>query len=247
MFYTPETERQALSKAGLNCFQTIWDLKTDWFEEPNKRRKGWSGVVTWPNSHPIWFIKRQENHNTYTFRHPIAGVPTYRREFKNLLLFKEHKIPTLSVSYYDERIVKGKHQAILITRALNHHQNLYSWYDQNKHNNELVIRVLQKLARLIRHMHDTRFFHYCLYPNHIFIHISSENNIDIKLIDLEKARKLINTTQGRKKDLDCLFRHTHNSFNPLHLEVFIETYLETPLMHAKKIQQAFTPIKSLEE
>ena len=29
-------------------FDALWNLKTDWFEEPNIRRGGWSGVVKHP-------------------------------------------------------------------------------------------------------------------------------------------------------------------------------------------------------
>lgn len=239
-FYASDAEKQDLYHAGLDSFDTLWNLDAPWFEEPNKRRKGWSGVITWPTDTPVWFIKRQENHNTQTLLHPFSGIPTYQREFKNIQLFNSAQVPTLFLSYYGERIKKGSHQAILITHALNHYQDLYSWYDQNQHNEQLAVSVMQKSASLIRHMHDRGLFHFCLYPNHIFIKVEASDSIDIKLIDLEKARKMINTTHGRVKDLDCLFRHTHNRFAPHHLEKFIETYLASPVSKAEKIKHAFS-------
>ncbi|MBY0544184.1 MAG: hypothetical protein K2Q14_01380 [Gammaproteobacteria bacterium] len=59
---------QAILKANnLDNFEKLWNLKADWFEEPNKRRGGWSGVSRVELVHPeggkaVIFLKRQENH-----------------------------------------------------------------------------------------------------------------------------------------------------------------------------------------
>ena len=58
-------------------FDTIWQLDTDWFEPPNHRRGGWSGVVKYvlETTHGAIdvFIKRQENHVSKTLLHPFKG------------------------------------------------------------------------------------------------------------------------------------------------------------------------------
>jgi hypothetical protein len=74
-------------------FDRLWDLQAEWFEEPNRRRGGWSGVCRLElrgegeQVVPV-FLKRQENHRARTLRHPFKGIPTVRRELQNLLCFQ---------------------------------------------------------------------------------------------------------------------------------------------------------------
>ena len=54
---------------GLDSFESIWTLDIGWFEEPNERRGGWSGVSRYEIELPDGrregiFIKRQQNHIT---------------------------------------------------------------------------------------------------------------------------------------------------------------------------------------
>ena len=107
----------------LENFDAIWNLKADWFEEPNDRRGGWSGVSrislkAEKGSSIGVFLKRQENHNTRTWSSPVRGVPTFYREFKNILRFVANGIPTVEPVYYCDRSYNGKSQAILMTKEL---------------------------------------------------------------------------------------------------------------------------------
>ena len=40
-----ERWRPILAHTGLTDFNALWDLEAEWFEEPNHRRGGWSGVA----------------------------------------------------------------------------------------------------------------------------------------------------------------------------------------------------------
>ena len=75
--------QQILFDNNLDDFDDIWKLKTKWFEPPNIRRGGWSGVVKidldTPQGKIGIFIKRQQNHITKTFIHPIRGMLTFER------------------------------------------------------------------------------------------------------------------------------------------------------------------------
>ena len=69
--YLGEGWQPLLSKNNLATYASLWELKADWFEEPNIRRGGWSGVVKvtlkQTNDVPVSiFIKRQENHLSRT-------------------------------------------------------------------------------------------------------------------------------------------------------------------------------------
>ena len=63
--------RLTLKQNSLGYFSALWQLQADWFEEPNIRRGGWSGVVKIPLRNGKYessyiFIKRQENHLSRT-------------------------------------------------------------------------------------------------------------------------------------------------------------------------------------
>jgi tRNA A-37 threonylcarbamoyl transferase component Bud32 len=207
--------QQILSENNLNNFDSIWNLKTEWFEEPNIRRGGWSGVVKidldTPQGKVGVFIKRQENHITKTPLHPIEGIPTFEREFKNILQLRKDNIPTLEPVYFSKRNHKGDLQAILITKELAEYIPLDSnrflttgdLIKDTSHKNRLIKRV----AETIGLMHHHHFQHNCLYLKHIFIKPDGDS-WDVKIIDLEKLKKTIFKRSSVFRDLYTLSRHS---------------------------------------
>ncbi len=237
--YSSEEERQTMQTAGAGSFEAIWNLQAECFETPNKRRNGWSSVIRWPEEEPCWFIKRQENHNTRTLFHPFSGIPTYRRELKNVIALQRAGIKVIDISFYGERVTDKAHQAILVTRALTGYQDLYTFYKNNLNNESLIIAVMAETGKVIRYMHKKGWFHYCLYPNHIFVKADSADPINICLIDLEKARRRIPLTGERLKELKCFIRHASHTFSAEHLQYLIKSYCEQTSgiwFSAKKIQ-----------
>ena len=88
-FIAPEWQ-PILAFNGLRSFDDFWEFEANWFEEPNQRRGGWSGVARCELKVPEGgtrrvFLKRQENHTTRTFTHPIRGMATFVREFRQIL------------------------------------------------------------------------------------------------------------------------------------------------------------------
>lgn len=210
-------------------FNDFWDLTTPWFEAPNHRRNGWSGVIEYTltdlNGHSHrYFIKRQENHNTRSLRHPFSGEPTYRRELISILKLQALNVPTLDVVYYQERKEKNNHQAILISKALENYQSFGEWYKSKPDEHQLAT-AFKRLAAIIKQLHHHKLAHYCLYPNHVFIKSDEKNTFDIRLIDLEKVRYTPISAQGRYKDLDCFLRHA-SGFSPNHLKMFFDEYFK---------------------
>jgi hypothetical protein len=85
--FVNERWRTILARNGLTDFDALWDLKADWFEAPNHRRGGWSGVSRCELDRPeggkvAVFLKRQENHKARIWSHPVHGAPTFLREFR---------------------------------------------------------------------------------------------------------------------------------------------------------------------
>ena len=100
-----ERWRPILAHNGLTSFDALWKLKADWFEEPNQRRGGWSGVSRCELALPgggmrAVFLKRQENHKARLWTHPLRGAPTFLREFRHIQHYRACGIPTLEPVYF---------------------------------------------------------------------------------------------------------------------------------------------------
>lgn len=225
----------------LKTFDAIWNLKTEWFEEPNQRRGGWSGVIkvdlNSPNGKTTVFIKRQENHITKTVFHPIRGIPTFEREFKNILRMQKRNLPILELIYFAKRVINGKSQSILITKALSDYIPLESerylptgdLIKDKAHKEKLLIAV----ADTLRLIHQHHFQHNCLYLKHIFVK-PVEGSWDIKVIDLEKLKWRLFKRHAVFRDLYTLFRHARGWSTKDHLKFFKAYALEKKLSPKSK-------------
>ena len=225
-YFFDHSVKAILRKRQLVNFESLWNSQADWIETPNQRRNGWSGVSRLDlqnNSDLALFVKRQENHNTRTAAHPFRGIPTYRRELNSILLFHKANIPTLKPVYYGERIEHGKHQAILMTKALDDYQDMFAL--QKTGSEQQIMQALEKLAQEVWHMHSQGLAHYCLYPNHVFVRFIN-GQPKIRIIDLEKVRRDLLKTRMRLKDLDCYLRHS-KSFTPEARQHFVDSYMAT--------------------
>ncbi|MGB5440844.1 MAG: lipopolysaccharide kinase InaA family protein [Gammaproteobacteria bacterium] len=214
-YKTSDWEQLAASNK-LDSFDTIWALDIGWFEAPNQRRGGWSGVSqtaleSADGRQAAVFIKRQQDHFARTPAHPLAGVLTFRREFHNLSLLHACGVPTLEVLYFAERKLDGKRQSILVSRALSGYRSLdvclQSWQQTGWPSRVAWHRLLQRLAGFTRLMHRNRIQHNCLFPKHVFLS-DIEAGPDIRLIDLEKAKRVLSVERAMLRDLDTLNRRT---------------------------------------
>lgn len=192
-FIAPQHEK-TLTLNQLSDFESIWNLKVDWFEEPNMRRGGWSGVGRFQleraGLEPLdLFVKKQQNHGRHTLFHPISGEPTFRREFERLKFLEKNNFAAPKVVFYAESKVDGKQCAILMTVALNEYVALDSfsegWLSTASRSQQSDL--IKKIATELRRFHDFGLVHRALYPKHIFVK-NAEHSPEIALIDLEKAR-----------------------------------------------------------
>lgn len=199
----------------LENFESIWNLEAGWFEEPNKRRGGWSGVSRLSLKNETGksvgvFLKRQENHNTKVWTHPFKGVPTFYRELKNILRFAANGIPTVEPVYFASRYKNGKSQAILMTKELEGFESLdsstYARESCLMQNKTRRIQIMHAVADVLRKMHGYGFQHNCLYSKHIFVR-PAENEWKVKLIDLEKLSRSFYKKKAMMRDLYTLPRH----------------------------------------
>lgn len=216
-YSTPEWD-EILRFNSLDGFDALWQLQADWFEPPNRRRGGWSGVSRVElnkadGSTLAVFLKRQENHTRRTLRHPLRGEPTFAGEMKNILALQQAGVPTLEPLYYGQRNIDGKRRAILVTRELTEFQSMHlvmdEWIEKGWGQSAAERRnLIDTLAGIIRRMHGHRLAHNSLHPKHVFVRMVGNKNTEVRLIDLEKMRRALSSGRAARRDLDSLNRRS---------------------------------------
>ena len=216
-----ESDRELLVYNGLDGFESLWNADLSWFEEPNHRRNGWSGVSKHVLKRPeggtlAVFIKRQQNHNFRTLLHPLRGLPTVYREYRNISRMKKHGVRCPDPVFYGHRNAGGRWQAILVTRSLEGYRPLedsLSAIDQD--NLDARRALLTSVAQTLRQMHRHHRRHSCLYAKHILVRAENADGpngdgthqFDAAVIDLEKMCACFPSSHLVLHDLDQLYRH----------------------------------------
>jgi len=201
-----------LSDNGLKSFDDWWQREAEWFEEPNHRRGGWSGVSRVElkdkdGSIRTIFLKRQENHVAKTLAHPFKGIPTFIREMQNILLLRDAKVAALTPVYFAVRTIDGAQRAVLVTEELDGFSPLDT-IDRSSLTIKQRDNLAKSVAELIQRFHAQRLQHNCLYAKHVFIKQNGDN-FESRLIDLEKTKPRFLKNTGMNRDLDSFNRHAH--------------------------------------
>ena len=192
-----ERWRPILAHNGLSDFDALWTLKADWFEEPNHRRGGWSGVSRCELALPeggtcAIFLKRQENHKARLWTHPVRGAPTFLREFRHIMHYRSGGIPTLEPVYFAMHKVGKDERAILVTEELagfvSMEDRVQRWLKEGAPTRPARLRMLAAVATLLRDMHAHGIQHNCFFPKHVFVRVDADGSVEARVIDLEKSR-----------------------------------------------------------
>jgi len=178
-----------LQQHQLASFEQLWNYQGDWFEPPNRERGGWSGVnyIELADNAGVmhgFYLKRQQAHMRRTWRHPIAGEPTFVREFNMLKHLNKHAVATPKWVFFGSQ----QDKAILLTEALTGFVAADEWLKQ--HNNLSVSQqnaLMRALADAVCKLHQAGVQHRSLYLKHLFV---KQNNGEfaVALIDFEKSR-----------------------------------------------------------
>lgn len=205
-----------LAHNHLYSFDDLWGLDIGWFEEPNRRRGGWSGVSRCELALPeggstAIFLKRQENHGTFYWRHPIAGIPTFSREFNTILRYKANGVPSLEPVYFAARQTRKYQRAILATEELSGFISLEDlvahWLITGVPPRAERLRYLRAIADLLSTLHRRHIQHNCPFPKHLFTKPHLDGSIEVRIIDLEKSRWRPLALFCTLRDLGALQRH----------------------------------------
>ncbi len=204
---------------NLGNFDKLWSLDVPWFEEPNQRRGGWSGVCRIRLQLPEGgecglFLKRQENHITRTFTHPFCGELTFVREFKNIRRFHGANIPAVEAVYFAQRKVGNDRRAILLTKELKGFYSLdseiFEAETKNMSRADIRKKLFPNIASVMQKMHACHFQHNCFYPKHLFVKKNGNDDFEVRVIDLEKMKWQPLKMSAVVRDLYTLSRHALN-------------------------------------
>ena len=217
-----------LEQHQLDSFTALWDLQLDAVDEPNTERGGWSSVAQLTLGERTFYLKRQINHMTRSLQKPF-GEPTFAREMRNIQHYQQLGIPALRAAFFAQRKVAGQQRAILMTHALDGWQDLEHWQQQwPVLSSKQQHGILQACAKLAKTLHQAGQIHGCFYPKHIFLQEQAAG-FTAQLIDLEKTRPLLFGRRDRVKDLEPLFRRSQHVWGREQIQLFLHSYLNTPV------------------
>jgi len=210
--YLADNWTTLLERNGLKSFDDWWQREAEWFEEPNQRRGGWSGVSRVElkkedGTTRAIFLKRQENHVARTLTHPLKGIPTFIREMHNILLLRDAQVAALTPVYFAVRTINGAQRAVLVTEALDGFTPLDT-VDRSTLTLKQRSSLIKSVAELIQRFHTQHLQHNCLYAKHVFIK-QTNNHFEPRLIDLEKTKSKFLKNTGMNRDLDSFNRHAY--------------------------------------
>ena len=226
--------RSILAHNGLESFEALWQLEADWFEAPNQRRGGWSGVCRCEFERPeggkaAVFLKRQENHGALSLRHPLSGEPTFLREFKRIMSYRDCGVPSLEPVFFGMRGGGKDQRAILVTEELSGFVSLddcvQGWIKNGLPSRSRRLRVLDAVAALARKMHASRIRHGCFYPKHVFVRCNADESVEARVIDLEKSRRHPLRVMCSLRDLHSLNYYSQSVWSRTDRLRFLEQYL----------------------
>lgn len=217
------SDAQLLKSQGLDQFSSLWDYQGEWFEPPNEKRGGWSGVnflsLSNEGKSKGYYLKRQSQYQRRTFSHPIQGEPTFTREFVMLKYLINQPVHTPELVYF----AQNRNQSILMTAALEGYEAADQWF-QNRP--DLDKRpVLSAMARAIKAMHQAGVEHRALFLKHLFVQ-SAEGSFKVAIIDFEKARRTILIGLRWPFDLKRLLQRA-DVLSTVEKNYFIQQYFQT--------------------
>ncbi len=229
--------QQIFAQHQLDGFEHLWQKQIAWFEEPNQRRGGWSGVgqliLPSVDGELNVFVKKQQNHGRRTLLHPIKGEPTFRREFERLTFLDAQQIKAPKVVCYGEQKIDNQDCAILATETLLGFEPLdvvtQRWFSAQQKTRQQKRELLKTVALTVRAFHKAGLVHRALYPKHLFVK-NAEIKPEVAFIDLEKARFSYFFLYRAYFDLAALNRHAEHWSVSDRLYFFLQ-YFQVPALN----------------
>lgn len=202
----------------LDTFEKVWTREVKWFEEPNERRGGWSGVgrieLKQDDGTDLGgYLKRQDSHCKRTLMHPIKGVPTFQREFEMMHYLEQRGVCVPEVMLFG-RNPNGDLKTTLLTKELAGFVPLENLTEQLFANGRPALSVQRSIVKAValyaRKLHAAKVQHRSFYPKHLFVNMTNAHAPQLAVIDLEKSRINRFSLFRSLMDLSALNRHAEH-------------------------------------
>ena len=239
----PKWER-ALENAGLLDIESVSKREFDWFEAPNRRRGGWSGVTRLvlnpeaaPEDQQAVFLKIQQNHFYRAASTCFTKKLTFEREFEVLQQLKQATDTIPELALFATWQVGSDVGAILVTRALDDWYPLNDWLHGHKGltapDEATFKKALKAIAQSAREINDAGWVHLCFSGKHLFVRPTTDGNFESCVIDMEKSRKHLRSNYRTRKDCSHFMRHTPGITDAQKLS-FLQAYFQTETFTEKQ-------------
>lgn len=214
-----ESIRSDLEGADLLALDTLAKRPFDWFEAPNIRRGGWSGVtriVLNPEApkeaQKAVFLKIQQNHHYIAPNTCFLKRLTFEREFAAMRALKPHCEAIPDVLMFAKWKENGNELAMLVTESLDDWLPLDRWlldrHDAPAPDQASLHQALGSIARTAREINRAGWIHMCFSAKHLFLKRQDDETFATRVVDLEKTRKRIGLGRRTVKDCSHFLRHT---------------------------------------
>lgn len=228
--YIDKDFEKVLKQEGIEGFDGLWHHPMQLVEEGNFRKAGeQSEVSRWRDV----YVKKQQNYKTRMSRY-FKPKAVCGREFENIQAWRKMGIPTLEALYFHQEAKASR--AILITRALDGYISFEEWL--NKTDDPIMRgRVFKVVAETLADINRRGWYHRCYFPKHIFVR--EDNPESLKIIDLEKARRMFRTQYRDLSEIVTFYRRCPNT-NPKEMLNFMKAYWgvnKFTLKHRKFLQK----------
>lgn len=234
--YAPRLET-LLRDAGLLDIESVSQREFDWFEAPNKRRGGWSGVsriVLNPEApegeQKAVFLKIQQNHYYRAPNTFLLKRLTFEREFAAMSTLAQVTDDIPEVILFAKWEENGNQGCILITESLEDWLPLGPWlmgsHTKPAPDPETFKKALEGIASTARAIHAEGWVHMCFSAKHLFLRQNASGDFDVRVVDLEKTRKRIGLGRRTYKDCSHFMRHTPKLSDKFKIH-FLKAYFQT--------------------
>lgn len=199
-------------------FDYWWSVPGEWVEEPNRRRKGWSGMMRCVVDGEVYYVKRQLNYQCRTLSHPF-GWSTASREWHYLKRLAAEGVGAPPAVFHAVRKTRQGLEAVVVTRELSGFEDLHAW---ERLEPEGRLELARAVGGLLGRLHRIRLQHTCLYDKHVMAR-RTEAGFATALIDLEKMRPRLSSGLAARRDLDQ-FRRRQRVFGETEWAALLEAH-----------------------
>ena len=125
----------------------------------------------------------------------------------------------------------GNQGSLIITEALEGLIPFDQWLKKQKDSadsdqSESILKALQSVASAARELHNAGWAHFGFYPKHAFIRKDEDGHYTTCLIDLEKARQPLRSSQSTVEDASRFLRKA-TELNNEEKVAYLRAYFQT--------------------